>query len=80
MDYNFEQDPAKLRKYVDKFKKITRGRGIKASQLSVILMKLCKKLVLSLPRKNMVFNTAKGKIYSKQSKKSAIVIKDPFIK
>ena len=43
-------------------------------------MKLAKKLVLSLPRKNLVFNPKKGRIYSKRTNKLLVSIKDPFIK
>ena len=45
-------------------------------------MTFIKKLVLSLPKKNMIFDVGKGKYYSKRGKQSAylISIKDPFIK
>ena len=44
-------------------------------------MKLARKLVLDLPRKNLVFNPRKGTIYSKRSRSNLLVsIKDPFIK
>ena len=43
-------------------------------------MKLAKKMVLSLPRKNLVFNPRKGRIYSKRTNKLLVSVKDPFIK
>ena len=48
--------------------------------MSVILMKLVRKLVLSLPRKNLVFNPKQGRIYSKRSNRLLISVKDPFMK
>jgi len=46
----------------------------------MILMKLCRKLVLGLPRKNLVFDPKKGRIYSKRDDRLLVSIKDPFIK
>ena len=37
-------------------------------------------MVLELPRKNMVFDPKRGKIYSKRNKVLLISIKDPFLK
>ena len=46
----------------------------------MILVKLAQKLVLSLPRKNLVFNPKKGRIYAKRTNKLLISVKDPFMK
>ena len=56
VNYAFIDDPAKLRKEADKYNKFVKGRSQKGKQLSVILMKLARKLILELPRKNLVFN------------------------
>ena len=82
VDYTFISDPAILRQKADKFRKITENRKkSKSRHLSVVLMKLARKLVLDLPRKNLVFNPRKGIIYSKRSRSSLLIsIKDPFIK
>jgi len=42
-------------------------------------MKLCKKLVLGLPHKNLVFDVRKGTIYTKRSNRLLVSIKDPFV-
>ena len=43
-------------------------------------MLLARKLVVSLGRKDMVFNPKKGRFYSKRSRRLLVSIKDPFIK
>ena len=43
-------------------------------------MKLCRKLVLGLPHKNMVFDIRKGRIYSKRNDRLLVSVKDPFIR
>ena len=45
-------------------------------------MQFIKKLVINLPKKNMVFNSKRGKVYNKRKKggRLNISIKDPFIK
>ena len=43
-------------------------------------MLLAKKLVLSLPRNNMVFDPKKGRLYSKRSNRLLVSVKDPFMK
>ena len=81
VDYSFIKDPAILRQKADKFSKFVKGRSPKGKHLSVILMKLARKLIIELPRKNLVFNPKQGKIYSKRSRSSLLIsIKDPFVK
>jgi len=82
VDYTFEKDPAKLRVKADKMVKLTSGKRLKnkSTSLAVILVLLVKKLILSLPRKNMVFDTKKGRLYSKRSNRLLVSVKDPFIK
>ena len=46
----------------------------------MILFNLCKKLVLGLTSKNLVFDVRKGRIYNKRTNKLHISVKDPFIK
>ena len=46
----------------------------------MILMKLCKKLVLGLSNKNLVFDVKKGRIYTKRCNNLLVSVKDPFIK
>lgn len=43
-------------------------------------MKLLRKLILDLPRKNLVFDPKKGRFYNKRSQTFLVSIKDPFIK
>ena len=79
VDYTYEDDPKALAERAENLKKVTSSG--KRKQLSMILMKLCNKLVLGLPRKNLVFDVAKGRIYSKRSNNRLLVsVKDPFIK
>ena len=81
VNYGFLDEPKKLREKNTRFAKLTEVRGRKSKHLSVILMKLCRKLVLSLSRKDLVFDPKKGKVYSKRSKNYMLVsIKDPFVK
>lgn len=80
VDYAFINDPDKLEVQVNKFKKVTTGFRGKATQLSVILMKLCRKLAVQLVRKDLVFDPRRGTIYTKRSGRLLVSIKDPFMK
>lgn len=90
VDYTFIDTPEKLRMKMGTLahtRKLTQGKkesrsnaASKSNKLSVILMKLARKLVLSLGRKDLVFNPKRGRIYSKRSNRLLVSIKDPFIK
>ena len=59
VNYAFIEDSTQLQNKKETFSKYTKGkktRGKRGSALSVILMKLCRKLCLDLPKKNLVFN------------------------
>ena len=53
----------------------------KTKQNCGILMTFIKKLTISLPKKKMIFDVGKGKVYSKSGPGKLLVsIKDPFIR
>ena len=76
MNYYFNEDVDVLRKQIEAKTGFIKTR--KTKQNCGQLMSLMKKLVINLPRKSVVFNVKKGKVYNKRKDKNNKCYKLPL--